>query len=188
MNDLTCLLKLAKNKKRTSKNIRLYLTLKKAHIFVNNGLIESGFSQPNFIHLKNNRDEILSIFSKMGFLFDEMIRFLLVGHVHDEKSKRLLYMLNLIPLNRKIRLFLDWKIFDEEFTRSLSRLFEVRNGLVHSINTDVEYRKDKVMVLTNKKDYTEFKKDLQKAWEKLLQVYTDQLSKTDWKKIISKIN
>lgn len=188
MNDLAYLANLAKSKKRTSKNIRLYLILKNGHIFINNGLIEDGFSQPKFTSLKNNHDETLSIFSKMGFLFDEMIRFLLVGHNHDEKSKRLLYVLNLIPLNRKIRLFLDWKIFDEEFTRNLSRLFEVRNGLVHSINMDVEYRKDKIMILSNKKDYTQFKTDLQNAWEKLSQVYTDQLSKTDWKKVISKIN
>ncbi len=183
MDDLAYL-KLAKSKK-IPKNFRLYLMLKNGHTFINNGLIEPGFSQPEFASL-GSRDEILAVFSKMGFIFDEMIRFLIVGHNHDEKSKRLLYVLNLIPLNRKIRLFLDWKIFDEEFTREMSRLFEVRNGLVHSVGIGVAYRKDKTMTLSNKEDIERFREDLEKAWKKLSRIYTDQLYKTGWWNAISK--
>lgn len=180
-------IKLVKKQKKIPKNLRLYLISQKDHVFINNGVADDGFSQPNFKLLKNNRDELLSVFSKMGFLFDELIRFLIIGYEHNEESKRLLYVLNLIPLNRKIRLFLDWKVFDEEFTRNLSRIFEVRNGLMHSVNMDVEYRKDKILILSNKNDYEQFKEDLQKAWNRLLQVYTYQFSKMDLEKLISKI-
>ncbi|MBM3904127.1 MAG: hypothetical protein FJ357_03190 [Thaumarchaeota archaeon] len=185
--DVLVQLKTLAKRKKIPQNLRLYLILEKNHIFINDGAVEPGFSQPKYKSIKNDRDEILSIYSKMGFLFDELIRFLIAGHNHDDKSRKLLYILNLIPLNRKIRLFLDWKIFDEEFTRSMSRLFEVRNGLMHSINTKVEYKKEKIMILSNEKDYEQFKTDLQKAWDKLLQIYSEQLSKTDWKKTIQNL-
>jgi len=82
----------------------------------------------------------LSAFSKMAFLFDEIIRLRIVQHSNESHSAELLYLLNLVPINRKIRTFLDWKVFDPEFTRDMSRLFEVRNDTVHCISlNEVNY-------------------------------------------------
>jgi hypothetical protein len=183
MDDFEYLTSLAK-KQKLPKDFRLYLILKDSHVLISNGSVESGLMLPKFKSLKNNRDEVLSVFSKMGFIFDELIRFLIVGHIHGQQSKKLLYVLNLIPLNRKIRLFLDWKIFDEIFTRNMSRLFEVRNGLMHSVNLDVEYRKDKTVILSNKNGWKQFRTDLENAWNELSKIYVEQISQTNWKKII----
>ena len=53
------------------------------------------------IHKKSNASEALA-----KFIFDELIRLLIIGFRHDEKSKKLLYILSIVPVNRKIRLFL----------------------------------------------------------------------------------
>ena len=111
-----------------------------------------------------------------------------MGPESDEKSRRLLYILSIVPMNRKIRLFLDWKVFDEEFTRHLSRLFEVKNSVAHAVSLDeVEYRQKKTLFLSNRKDLKQFKDDLQSAWDTLLKVYMNELEKIDWITLIQKI-
>ncbi len=180
---------LIQKKKKISKTIRLYYLLQKNHYYIINGVLEKGFGN---IDIKNknkvDRDFLLSVYGKMEFLFDELIRLLLVGYNHDERSRRLLYILSIVPVNRKIRLFLDWKIFDEEFTRSLARLFEVRNGLTHCVSfKEVEYRKKTIMRLSKKQDLKKFLSDLQSAWGTLLKVYSNQQKTIDWNNLISEI-
>lgn len=188
MDDVTLFHTIAKKKKLPT-NIRLYYLIKNDHHYINNGNLVKGFGE---IPIKNksnvDRDFLLSVYGKMGFLFDELIRLLLMGYNHDEKSKRLLYILSIVPVNRKIRLFLDWKVFDEEFTRLLSRLFEVRNDLTHCVSiNEVEYRKKTVMQLSKKQDLKKFLTDLQYAWNTLFKVYKTQQMKLDWKNLISEI-
>ena len=116
---------------------------------------------------------MLSAFSKMGFLFDEIIRMRIVGT--NKNSNELLYVLNLIPLNRKIRTFLDWGVFSPEYTRDMSRLFEVRNALNHAVSIDeVYYNQNKKILLSSQKGFNKFKKDFEKSWKKLLQEYVKQ--------------
>ncbi|HSG74123.1 MAG TPA: hypothetical protein VLA01_02890, partial [Nitrosopumilaceae archaeon] len=119
--------KILQKNKNVSKKIRLYYLIQKNHFYINDGALGKGFGNINIKNKTNvDRDFLLSVYGKMEFLFDELIRLLLMGYIYDEKSKRLLYILSIVPVNRKIRLFLDWKIFDAEFTRLLSRLFEVK--------------------------------------------------------------
>ena len=115
--------------KKISPKIRLYLIDKDKHYFINEGSIKNGFNSK--LTISKNRDSVLSAFSKMAFLFDEIIRLRIVQHSNERDSAELLYLLNLVPINRKIRTFLDWKVFGPEFTRDMSRLFEVRNDAVH---------------------------------------------------------
>lgn len=180
---------LAKTKKGLPENLRLYFIYKDAHHYISNGIIKEGFKNFDIKDRHHiDRDFLLSIYEKMEFIFDELIRLLLLGYENNEKSRRLLYILSIVPMNRKIRLFLDWKIFDEEFTRSLSRLFEVKNSISHSVHLDeVEYRQKTILFLSNKKDLKQFKNDLQSAWDELLQVYVNELEKIDWEKLIQKI-
>lgn len=72
----------------------------------------------------------------MAFLFDEIIRLKIVIHSNRNNSKELLYLLNLVLINRKIRTFLDWNVFGPEYTRGMSRLFEVRNDIMHCMFID----------------------------------------------------
>ena len=158
-------------KKKFSDNLRFYFIYKNKHYFINNGHIEFGFSSK--ITIAKNRDSMLSAFSKMGFLFDEIIRMRIVGS--DKNSDELLYVLNLIPLNRKIRTFLDWGVFSPEYTRDMSRLFEVRNALNHAVSIDeIYYNQSKKIPLSSQKGFNKFKKDLEKSWKKLLQEYVKQ--------------
>jgi hypothetical protein len=180
---------LIKNRKKLPNRIRLYYLIQKNHYYINDGIMEQGFG---ILNIKNktrvDRDFLLSVYGKMGFIFDELIRLLLIGHIHDEKSKRLLYILSIVPVNRKIRLFLDWKIFDAEFTRMLSRLFEVRNGLIHCVSIkELEYHKKITLQLSKKQDLKKFQSDLQSSWDTLLKVYQRELKKINWKEIISEI-
>jgi hypothetical protein len=153
-------------------DVRFYFICKdKKHYFINKGHIKPGFSPK--ITITKNRDSILSAFSKTGFLFDDIIRMRIIEY--GKNSEELLYVLNLIPLNRKIRTFLDWGVFSPEYTRDMSRLFEVRNALNHAVSIDdVNYIPNKKIPLSSKTGFSRFKRDFEKSWKKLLQIHVEQ--------------
>ena len=160
-------------KKYNSSKVRFYFIYKNKHYFIDNGHFKSGFSSK--IVITKNRDKIMSGFSKMGFLFDEIIRMRIVGYSNKKNSDELLYALNLIPLNRKIRTFLDWKVFSPEYTRDMSRLFEVRNALNHAVSIDnVNYNPNKEVSLSSQTGFKKFKVDFERSWKILLQVYAEE--------------
>ena len=174
-------IKSVQHSKKIPKNIRLYLVLKK-HFFINNGLLKNGFDSKLII--ENNRDSVLSAFSKMAFIFDEIMRLRIVGFSHNQNSVELMYLLHLIPVNRKIRTFLDWKLFSPEFARDMSRLFLVRSATTHCVLlNEVEYIPDKKNSLSEKKGFNLFKKDMEKAWRNLLDVYVLEQEKISWDKL-----
>lgn len=171
-----------KSKKKTSQKIRLYLIDKNLHYFLNDGVLKNGFDSK--LALSKNRDSVLSAFSKMAFLFDEIIRLRIVQHSNDSDSAELLYLLNLVPINRKIRTFLDWKVFDPEFTRDMSRLFEVRNDAVHCISLDeVVYNPKNKTSLSTASGFKMFSSNFQKAWRTLLKIYVVEQTKLDFEKL-----
>jgi hypothetical protein len=90
-------------------------------------------------------------------------------------------LLHLIPVNRKIRTFLDWKVFSPEFARDMSRLFMVRSSTVQCVSLqEVQYNPDKQFQLSEKKGFNLFKKDMTKAWRHLLDVYTLEQNQISW--------
>lgn len=175
-----------KGKKKISPEIRLYLIDKDEHYFINDGVLKKGFNSN--LSIVKNRDSVLSAFSKMAFLFDEIIRLRIIEYSNNSDSKELLYLLNLVPINRKIRAFLDWKVFGPEFTRDMSRLFEVRNDTVHCISlNEVCYNPKNIVSLSSTLGFKKFAMDLQKAWKTLLKTYTQQQEKINWEKLAKKI-
>jgi hypothetical protein len=163
------LIKLLQTKKKIPKNIQLYVVAKN-HLFINDGTVKDGFDSKLII--QNNRDSVLSAFSKMAFIFDEIIRLRVVGYSHNQNSVELMYLLHLIPVNRKIRTFLDWKIFSPEFARDMSRLFLVRSATMHCVSlSEVQYMPDMKILLSEKKGFNLFTKDMTKAWKNLLEIY-----------------
>ena len=166
-------------RKKISPKIRIYVIDKEKHYFLNDGFVKNGFSSKLII--SKNRDSVLSAFSKMAFLFDEIIRLRIIGYSNQSNSVELLYLLNLVPINRKIRTFLDWKVFDPEFTRVMSRLFEVRNDTVHCISLDaVNYNPKNKISLATSSGFKKFSTDFQKAWTVLLKIYVEQQDKVNW--------
>ncbi len=183
--NVTTFLSNIKGKKPSSK-IRLYLIDKDKHYFVNEGLIKKGFDSK--LTVSKNRDSVLSAFSKMAFLFDEIIRLRIVKYSNHDDSKELLYLLNLVPINRKIRTFLDWKVFDPEFTRDMSRLFEVRNDTVHCVSLDeVFYNPKNTLSLSSISGFKKFTTDLQNAWKTLLKIYIIQQGAINWERLEKEI-
>lgn len=171
-----------KKSKKTSSKIRLYLIDKDRHYFLNDGVLKNGFNSK--LTIVKNRDSVLSAFSKMAFLFDEIIRLRIVQSSNNSDSVELLYLLNLVPINRKIRTFLDWKVFSPEFTRDMSRLFEVRNDTVHCISiNDVIYNPKMKISLSSISGFKKFSTDFQKAWKTLLKIYVLEQQKIDLQKI-----
>ena len=117
----------------------------------------------------------------MAFLFDEIIRLRIVVYSNQNDSKELLYILNLVPINRKIRTFLDWNVFGPEYTRDMSRLFEVRNDTVHCVSIDeVKYNPKNSISLSSANGFKKFKTELEKAWKNLLKIYVAEQEKIDW--------
>ncbi len=175
-----------KGKKKLPPEIRLYLIDKSAHYFINDGVLKKGFYPK--ISIVKNRDSVLSAFSKMAFLFDEIIRLRIVQYSNGRNSKELLYLLNLVPINRKIRTFLDWKVFGPEFTRDMSRLFEVRNDAVHCISlNEVNYNPKNNISLSSTAGFNKFVKDFQKVWKTLLKIYVTEQEKIDWEKLFKSL-
>jgi len=179
-------IKFLKNQNKLPKNIRLYI-VSKTHYFLNDGTFKKGFNSKLII--ENNRDSLLSSFSKMAFIFDEIIRLRIVGYSHNQNSLELMYLLHLIPVNRKIRLFLDWKLFSPEFARDMSRLFLVRSSTVHCVSLDeVTYTPDKKFNLSEKRSFDLFKKDMAKAWKNLLDVYVLEQKQISWELLYKEIH
>lgn len=179
--DIAKLIKTIQSKKRISQKVRLYLIDKNQHYFIADGVIKKGFDSK--LVISKNRDSVLSAFSKMAFLFDEIIRLRIVQFSNAKNSSELLYLLNLVPVNRKIRTFLDWKVFSPEFTRDMSRLFEVRNDTIHCISLDeVTYNPLELVSLSQDKGFKKFSNDFQKAWKTLLEIYIQQQENIDWEK------
>lgn len=171
-----------KSKKKISPKIRLYLIDKDKHYFLNDGVLKNGFNSK--LTISKNRDSVLSAFSKMAFLFDEIIRLRIVKYSNDSDGTELLYLSNLIPINRKIRTFLDWKVFGPEFTRDMSRLFEVRNDAVHCISiNEINYNPKKIIPLATDTGFKKFSNDFQKSWKSLLKIYVEEQEKIDLKKL-----
>ncbi len=174
-------IKSLQKKKKLPKNIRLYLVSKK-HFFLNDGILKNGFDSK--LTIENNRDSVLSAFSKMAFIFDEIIRLRIVGYSHNQGSIELMYLLHLIPVNRKIRTFLDWKLFSPELAREMSRLFLVRSATMHCVSlNEVKYIPDKKLLLSEKTGFNLFKKDMGKAWKNLLDVYVLEQEKISLEKL-----
>ena len=176
-----------KGKKKVPPAIRLYIIDNDVHYLINDGVLKKGFNSK--ISVVRNRDSVLSAFSKMAFLFDEIIRLRIVQYSNNSNSKELLYLLNLVPINRKIRTFLDWKVFGPEFTRDMSRLFEVRNDTVHCISLDeVRYSPKDKFSLSSNSGFRRFATDFQKAWKTLLEIYVREQEKIDWEKLSKEIS
>lgn len=171
-----------KKEKASMAQIRLYLINNEKHFFINDKVIKKGFSSK--LMISKNRDSVLSAFSKMAFLFDEIMRIRIVGSANDQKSNELLYLLNLIPVNRKIRTFLDWKVFGPEFTRDMSRLFEVRNDVTHCVSIDeINYVPKASVSLSSVSGFAKFSKDMQKSWKTLLKIYSIEQERLDFQQI-----
>ena len=171
-----------KEKKKFSKNFRLYIIDKNKHHFIHNGILKEGFDVK--LEITKDRENVLSAFSKMVFLFDEIIRLRIVGYSDERENQELLYLANLIPANRKIRTFLDWKVFEPEFTRDMSRLFEVRNDTLHCISLDeVNYVPKNKITLSNDSGFNKFASDIQTAWKTLLKIYAKEQNKADFEKL-----
>jgi len=175
-----------KKQKKISPKTRLYIIDKNKHYFLNDGIFKNGFDSK--LTIIKNRDSVLSVFSKMAFLFDEIIRLRIITHSNQNDSKELLYLLNLIPINRKIRTFLDWGVFGPEYTRDMSRLFEVRNDTVHSVSLDeVTYNPKNSISLSSVGGFKKFKIDMGKAWENLLKIYVAEQEKINWNRLLEEI-
>jgi len=175
-------LKIIKKQKKLSSNIRLYFISDNKHYFLNDGILKDGFQSK--LTITKNRESVLSAFSKMAFLFDEIIRLRIVQYSNQGDSSELLYLLNLVQTNRKIRAFLDWKVFSPEYTREMSRLFEVRNDTIHCVSLDeVRYNPIILIPLSSVNGFKKFKIDLENAWKNLLTIYTMEQEKIDWVKL-----
>jgi hypothetical protein len=179
-------LKTIKKQKKISHKARLYIIDKNKHYFLNDGVLKNGFDSKLIV--TKNRDSVLSAFSKMAFLFDEIIRLRIVVYSNQNDSKELLYLLNLIPINRKIRTFLDWTVFGPEYTRDMSRLFEVRNDTVHCVSLDeVIYNPKNSISLSSENGFKKFKTDLGKAWKNLLKIYVIEQEKINWNLLLEEL-
>jgi len=179
-------LKLIKKQKKLSSDIRLYFIIDNKHYFLNQGILKKGFESE--LTISKNRESLILVFSKMSFLFDEIIRLRIIGYLNRKKSTELLYLLNLIPINRKIRTFLDWKIFEPNYTREMSRLFEVRNDTIHCVSlNEVKYNPKNIVSLSSELGFKKFRIDLKNAWKKLLVVYATEQEKIDWSKLLNDV-
>ena len=79
---------------------------------------------------------------------------------------------------------MDWKVFSPEFTRDMSRIFEVRNDTVHCISiNDVVYNPKMNIPLSTVSGFKKFSSDFQKAWRILLKIYVGEQQKIDLEKI-----
>ena len=75
-------------------------------------------------------------------------------------------------------------MFGPEFTRDMSRLFEVRNDTVHCISlNEVSYNPKSEISLSTTSGFKKFTTDFQKAWKELLKIYVKEQQKLNFEQI-----
>jgi len=133
--------------------------------------------------LKFSRDAILSFFSKIEFLINELIRLKLSTYEGPEGSM-LDDLLTRINLKLKLDLLKRWDIIKGNYKRKLDKLIQVRNSFAHVWDEKVIKYKNQLL----RNNFISFKEDAVETWSQLVEVYKSEQRKINIDKIIKRLN
>lgn len=178
---------------------------------------EEGFEDFYFVrNLREiNRGRILDLFARLEIVINELIQLHLLGQ-NAEQTKELDKLLERINLWGRARLLERWNVIDHELFDKIIKVNDVRNKLAHvwDEKTEVMYSKDydkttleqsefrllfhdiadefreneKITVNASIRTFfEEFKRDLEKVWKGLIEVYKQEQETFDLDALIQHV-
>ena len=169
---------LVKKSPTIPEDFSLFLITEETYIRIHKGNLDMGKNYVDTVvlnpkKLSLDRGEILSIFSKMDFLLNELIHLSVI----DSKIKR--EMVNAVlkngNLHRRIELLKKLELINNNQCEQLKKLKNVRNGFAHSWDYKEVFYKGQCI----DKIFEEFKKDLKESWLLLVDIYKEQQKKVN---------
>ena len=181
------MLELVKKQPNIPRDLELFLITEETYIKFHNGYLDIGKNYVDTVvlnpkKLELDRGQILSAFSKMEYLLNELIHLLVIDY---DVKKRYMFnnILENINLHRKIMLLNKWGLISNRECKNMQKLKSVRNSFAHVWDEkEVEYKE---VALEN--NFDEFKNDLKELWLVLVDVYKVEQIKINLDEIKKKL-
>ena len=183
------MLDLVKKHPTIPKDFDLFLITEETYIRFHNGqppdmgknYVDTVVLNPKKLEL--DRGQILSVFSKMEFLLNELIHLLVIDY---DAKKRAMFndVLENINFHRRIELLRKWGLINNSECGRMQGLKNVRNGFAHAWSRKAIFYKGQPI----EKIFDDFKKDLKDTWLSLVAVYQNEQRKINLDEIREKLD
>lgn len=167
------------------KDLKLLLITEKQILRMYNGQVNLILFKDEESIVKNMRFErgsVLSFFSKIEFLINELIRLKLSIYEGVERI-RLDDLLIRINMRFKLDFLKKWGAINSNIRKKMDKLLSVRNDFAHLWSEKEIKYKERFL----QKNFDNFKNDAIEVWKKLVEIYKTEQSKIDIDKIIKRI-
>jgi hypothetical protein len=158
--------------------LRLFLITHNQWLRVYNGRKQKNeeFEELSIIrHLRPRRGDILNWTSKLEFLVNELIQAKFLG-LFSPKGYELDDLLRHVNFNSKINILRKWRVITKSQQGHITKVVEVRNQLAHKWDEkEVFYGKTKGKNIIE--NIGEFRKDAEKVWTDLIEIYMKEKNK-----------
>lgn len=174
------------NDRVSIRGLRLFVVRHKGYIFFHSGGLKSGFTAEEYgdvAHLNNKRGDILSMFSKLEFIINELLRLKILGFEYD-KYEMFLQLISKIDLFVRIKYLRDWGVIDNAIFGLGHGLKEVRNAFAHEWEeSNISYKKKMLMF----DGFEEFRKDMLIFWKEIEDEYAKEQMNIDIDSILDEL-
>ena len=166
-------------------NLRIFFIEKNELVRVFNGRYNFSWQADEFGTIRNlnlKRGEILDLFGKLEFFIDELILIKIVGL--DFENKCLIGdILEYVDFFNRVSLLRKWGIIDNSLFDSFIQVKQVRNGLAHAWDeNEIDFRGSPLRI-----NFNNFKTEMEKVWERMIDVYNIEFKKINIDKLINQI-
>ena len=149
-----------------------YVRIHKGNIDIGKNYVDTVVLDPKKLSL--DRGQILSVFSKMEFLLNELIHLLVIDY-SEIKREKFNDVLENVNLHRIIELLRKWGLITNSQRNQLQKLKSVRNGFAHAWDyKEVFYKGQRI-----DKNFDKFKEELKASWLLLVEIYKEQQKKVN---------
>ncbi len=173
------------SKMKIPEDIRMFMITKTMYVRIYRGKATWKLLSEEFEFVKRmkcERGEILDLFSKMEFMVNELIQLNLLG-ANARDSEKLDDLLAYVDFFGRLKLLKKWGILDNGTVEMLNQTKQVRNGFAHAWGVEEILYKEKPIG----KNFETFKKDMEKIWDALVEVYSKEQKKYDVDEIFENI-
>ena len=181
------MVEMVKKQPNIPKGLDLFLVTEESYVRFHDGFLDMGKNYNDIVllnikKLNLDRGGILGVFSKMEFLFNELI-YLLVIEYDAKKRDRFNDVLDNLSFHRRIELLRTWGFINNNECERLIKLKNVRNGFAHAWSKKEVFYKGQPI----EKNFDVFKGDLKNIWLLLLEIYKRRQTKINLDEIRKKL-
>ena len=173
------------NSSISAKNVHFFYIDENISYYIKNDFFRMEGAAKEYYDIENlkfDRGEILSLFSKLEFLVNEILRLHFFGlSSKDDFDKLLEY----IDLSRRVKTLSDLKIITSSISKKMGNTSYVRNQIAHVWNLNgIKYLEKR---LQDEENMLRFKADMEEIFKAMIEAYHSQLIKNNFESYIDKL-